>query len=83
MPGPQELILILLLCLVVFGASRLPQIGEGLGKAIRGFKRGISTNDDIDVTPKQVGDSSSVKSMPDDDVQEAQKVPAKGTQEDS
>jgi sec-independent protein translocase protein TatA len=37
-----ELIVILVIVLVIFGASRLPQLGEGLGKAIKGFKKGIS-----------------------------------------
>jgi sec-independent protein translocase protein TatA len=37
-----ELIIILVIVLVIFGASRLPQLGEGLGKAIKGFKKGIS-----------------------------------------
>lgn len=53
MPGLGELVVILLICLLVFGASRLPQIGEGLGKAIKGLKRGLSSDDDIDVTPKE------------------------------
>jgi len=40
--GMPELIIILVIVLVIFGASRLPQLGEGLGKAIKGFKKGIS-----------------------------------------
>ena len=50
--GWQELLIVLLIVLVVFGAGRLPQIGEGLGKAIRNLKRSLSTDDDIEVTPK-------------------------------
>jgi len=49
--GPGELVLIFLIVLLIFGANRLPKIGEGLGKAISGLKRGLNTNDDIDVTP--------------------------------
>jgi len=41
-----ELIVILVIVLVIFGASRLPQLGEGLGKAIKGFKKGISDSTD-------------------------------------
>jgi sec-independent protein translocase protein TatA len=41
-----ELIFILLIVLVIFGANKLPQLGEGLGKAIKGFKKGISGDDD-------------------------------------
>lgn len=36
--GIWELVIILLIVLLVFGASKLPEIGKGLGKAIKGFK---------------------------------------------
>jgi len=39
--GPAELLLILLVILIIFGAGRLPEIGEGLGKGIKSFKRAI------------------------------------------
>ena len=63
--GMGELLIILVIVLLIFGASRLPQIGEGLGKAIKGLKRGLNTDDDIEITPKdkRVGDSSSAKSV--------------------
>jgi sec-independent protein translocase protein TatA len=44
--GMPELLVILLIVIVIFGASRLPQLGEGLGKAIKGFKKGISDSPD-------------------------------------
>ena len=44
--GMPELIVVLVIVLVIFGATRLPQLGEGLGKAIKGFKKGISGDDD-------------------------------------
>ena len=40
--GIQELLVILVIALVIFGPSKLPQIGSGLGKAIRDFKKGVS-----------------------------------------
>ena len=40
--GVQELMIILVIGLVLFGPSKLPQLGSGLGKAIRDFKKGIS-----------------------------------------
>lgn len=40
--GMPELIIIMLIVLVLFGVGKLPQIGEGLGKAIRGFRRATS-----------------------------------------
>ena len=52
--GVPELIIILVLVLVVFGAGKLPEIGSGLGKAIKGFKKASSGDDEIDVTPKKV-----------------------------
>jgi sec-independent protein translocase protein TatA len=46
--GMQELLIILAIALVIFGPSKLPQIGSGLGKAIRDFKKGVSTDDSED-----------------------------------
>ncbi len=50
-PGPTELIIILVIVIVIFGATRLPQIGEGLGKGIRNLRIGIKEAQEIDVTP--------------------------------
>ena len=44
--GIWELLLVLLIVLLVFGATRLPQIGESLGKAIRNFRKGLSGEED-------------------------------------
>lgn len=44
--GIWELLLVLLIVLLVFGAARLPQVGEALGKAIRGFRKGFAGDDD-------------------------------------
>ena len=51
--GMGELILIFLVILLIFGASKLPQLGDALGKGIKNFKRSVSGNDEIDVTPKK------------------------------
>jgi sec-independent protein translocase protein TatA len=51
-PGPTELIIILVIVIVIFGATRLPQIGEGLGKGIQNFRAGIKESREIDVTPE-------------------------------
>ena len=40
--GWQELIVILAIVLVIFGAARLPQLGRALGEAIRNFRKGLS-----------------------------------------
>ena len=49
--GTQEILLILVVALVVFGARRLPEIGSGLGRAIRNFRQASSEPDEIDITP--------------------------------
>jgi sec-independent protein translocase protein TatA len=41
-----ELLVILVIVIIIFGANRLPQLGEGLGKAIKGFKKGIADSQD-------------------------------------
>jgi sec-independent protein translocase protein TatA len=43
--SPVELVLILLIVLVIFGARRLPEIGRGLGRGIREFKKGAKDDD--------------------------------------
>ena len=50
--GTQEILLILVLGLVVFGAKRLPEIGSGLGRAIRSFRGALSEPDQIDLADK-------------------------------
>ena len=44
--GFQELLLIFIIALLVFGPKKLPELGKGLGEGIRGFKKAISENDD-------------------------------------
>jgi sec-independent protein translocase protein TatA len=51
--GTGEIILIFLVVMVVFGATKLPQLGDGLGKAIRNFKRSVNSANEIDVSPKK------------------------------
>lgn len=43
--GTQELLIIMVVVMVVFGAGKLPQIGTSLGKGIRNFKQGVSEAD--------------------------------------
>ena len=49
--GMPELIVVLVIVLVVFGAGRLPEIGGALGKSIKNFKRASDGKDEIDITP--------------------------------
>ena len=47
--GTQELLIILVLVMIVFGAGKLPQVGGALGKGLRNFKKGVNeANDDIE-----------------------------------
>jgi sec-independent protein translocase protein TatA len=60
--GIQELLVILVIALVIFGPSKLPQIGSGLGKAIRDFKKGV-TGDEPDESGKE-GKKETPKDLP-------------------
>jgi sec-independent protein translocase protein TatA len=51
--GFGELIILLIIVLLVFGAGKLPQIGDALGKSIKNFKRASSAHDEIEVSPKK------------------------------
>lgn len=47
-----ELLIILVVLLLVFGANKIPQLGDALGRGIRNFKKASNEDDAIDVTPK-------------------------------
>ncbi len=49
--GVPELMIILAIVLVVFGASRIPEIGSSIGKGIRNFKKATSGKDEIELNP--------------------------------
>ena len=55
--GMPELLVILVIVLIIIGANKLPQIGEGLGKGISNFKKGIK-KEEIDITPKKPEENS-------------------------
>lgn len=50
-PSFQELLIIIFVIALIFGAPRLPQIGDALGRSIRNFKRSVKGENEIDVTP--------------------------------
>jgi sec-independent protein translocase protein TatA len=54
--GMPELIVILVIVLVVFGAGRLPEIGGALGKSIRNFKKSAEGKDEIEIKPRKDDD---------------------------
>src|SRR5207245_11495007 len=53
--GWMELLLVLIIVLIVFGAGKLPQLGEGLGKAIKGFKKTVHEPEPQEITEAQLG----------------------------
>ncbi len=59
--GTQELLIILVIIVVLFGATRLPQIGSGIGQAIRNFKKSVKEQEEIDVTPTKEKESKKDK----------------------
>ncbi len=50
--GTTELVVILVIILILFGVGKLPEIGSGMGKAIKNFKQASGDNE-IDITPKE------------------------------
>lgn len=55
--GPNQILLILLIVVIIFGAKKLPEIGGGLGKAIKNFRRATTEPDEIDITAEKKADS--------------------------
>jgi len=49
--GATELIIILIIVVILFGGRKLPEIGKGIGEAIKNFKKSTNEPDEIDVTP--------------------------------
>jgi len=52
--GMPELVIILVIIMIIFGANKLPQMGAGLAKGIRNFKKGIDEKEGIDATSKKI-----------------------------
>lgn len=82
MPGLGELLVVLVIVLIIFGAGKLPQIGEALGRGIRNFKKAQKDADEIDVTPKESAQVAESKSGSAGELKEgAAKEPAAGAKE--
>jgi len=59
--GISELIIILVIVLIIFGAGKLPQIGEGVGKALRGFKKEVNDIPPPDAAPSEANQPASTQ----------------------
>ena len=57
--GMPELIIILVIILIIFGAGKLPEIGGGMGKAISSFKRGVRDEDKLKSEPEKIAETES------------------------
>ena len=55
--GIPELLIILVIVLIIFGAGKLPQIGQALGQGIKNFKKSVSNEDNSNPPAKKDGDS--------------------------
>ncbi len=55
---PTHLLVILVICLLVFGPKKLPELGKGLGEGIRGFREGMKDKDQAKPTPVEVKDEA-------------------------
>ncbi|HEY2856012.1 MAG TPA: twin-arginine translocase TatA/TatE family subunit [Gemmatimonadaceae bacterium] len=65
--GPEKLLMLLLICLVIFGGKRIPEIGGSIGKGIREFKRGISEiGEEVKTPPPAPVSATSVAAANDD-----------------
>jgi sec-independent protein translocase protein TatA len=62
--GITELILILVIVLIIFGAGKLPQLGEGVGKAIKGFKKSVHEADAIEAEAQAQAQVASAQPTP-------------------
>jgi len=62
--GITELVLILVIVMIIFGAGKLPQLGEGLGKAIKGFKKSVHEADAIEAEALQAQAQTQVTAEP-------------------
>ena len=64
--GPQEILIVLVIALVVLGPKKLPEMARSLGKGVREFKEGINDDDTVDVTADEEDEpvSSRVHELP-------------------
>ena len=57
--GPMELTIILVIILIIFGAGRLPEIGSGIGKGIKNFKKSMKDTENEKIEDKKDNDGDS------------------------
>jgi len=65
--GPMEIIAILVVVFLLFGATRLPKLGKSMGQSIRGFKQGLKEDPHAEDEEKPGKDSEAKSATPDKD----------------
>jgi TatA/E family protein of Tat protein translocase len=73
--GPQEILIVLVIALVVLGPKKLPEMARSLGKGVKEFKEGINDDDTVDVVADEDEDepvSSRVHELPPADLPPAE-----------
>ena len=72
--GPQEILIVLVIALVVLGPKKLPEMARSLGKGVKEFKEGINDDDTVDVAAEEEDEpvSSRVHELPPADMPPAQ-----------
>jgi len=63
--GPWEIILILAVVMLLFGAKKLPELAKGMGKSMKEFKKAVNTDDDDESTDKTASKSGTEKTPKD------------------
>ena len=59
--GTQELLIILVLVMIIFGAGKLPQVGGALGKGLRNFKKGMNDSNEEEIEEGEISEISDKK----------------------
>lgn len=82
MPGMGELLIILVIVLLIFGAGKLPAIGDALGRSIKNFKRTATGEDEIEVSKKgELDGGESAGELGNGDVEDAEVLSASKSKE--
>ena len=76
-----ELLIMLVIVLIVFGAKKLPQVGDSLGRAIKNFKRASATDDDEDPAAEPVA-APAKKQVATNEVKQIEPAPASAAGQD-
>ncbi len=65
--GTQELLIILVLVMIIFGAGKLPQVGGALGKGLRNFKKGMNDSNEEEIEEGEISEISDKKTKQDEE----------------